>query len=132
MYRAISLVCLAAALSSCGNDKIDESLVQGSWKVGKGRCGQGIELRYYDGALSIQNESANTSVPVFKILSAERKGDEAWIQYLPVLTNKPSKVAEVVFRIDGDKYVGNRFFSGVELARIPGAQEVFTWTRCSV
>ncbi|CAN7682135.1 hypothetical protein [Rhizobium sp. LjRoot254] len=132
MYGKLLVASLAVLLCSCSENKIDESLVQGNWKVGKGRCGSGIELTYHDGSLSILNASTNEHVPVFEILSAERKGDEAWIQYRPVLTSKPAKVAEVVFRIDDKKYVGVRLFSGQEIAAIPGAQQAFTWTRCHV
>lgn len=132
MYRALVLSSIAVALCSCGDEKIDESLVKGIWKVGKGQCGQGVELSYHAGNLSIYNESADSRVPVYNILSAERKGDEVWIQFVPVLTNKPAEVADIVFRIDGDKYVGTRLFSGQSLTAIPGAQQAFTWTRCSV
>lgn len=132
MYGKLLVAGLAILLCSCSENKIDESLVQGNWTVGKGRCGSGIELTYHDRKLSILNASTNEYVPVFEILSAERKGDEAWIQYLPVLTNKPGKIADVVFRIDGKKYIGVRLFSGQEIAAIPGAQQAFTWTRCDV
>ena len=68
---------------------------------------------------------------ISQVISAKRKGDEAWIQLRSILADRrEDPVMTIVFRMEKKRYVAIRSFTDqrVEPPRDPALG--FVWTRC--
>jgi hypothetical protein len=128
--RRLSLMLLAAALSACSDNAIDESIVAGSWVIAGDNCsGSGAKLlRYEDGNLVGNNLGVHQ--PFFKILSAERRDKEVWIKVQSVLKG-PDDPIGIVFIENGEQLIGQRTFEGKDFSAKEAVVRTLTWTRCS-
>lgn len=91
-----------------------------------------MRFTYRERSMAVFDDSRGEFVPVYEIISAERRTDEAWVRFRATLSNQPDRVIEIVFHIDGNEYKGVRLFSGLDLSTNPESQKALTWTRCSV
>lgn len=138
MVRAVLVAFTSLLLVSSIDDKIDERLLKGTWVVGNFKCGSDMEFIYRDGMLG--NPIPKTHelyklgdfFPIHKVISAKRKGDEAWIQIRSILADRrEDPVYTLVFRIEKKKYVGIRSFTDQRVEE-PAFTQNWDWTRCDI
>lgn len=117
-------------LSGC-SDPVDETVISGNWVVAGDTCsGSGAKvLKYQDGNLVGNN--SGVIEPFFKIHSARRDGVDVRIEFQPVLARAPAEPIGIVFRVDGDKLVGQRTFDGRDFSGNKEFVDGLTWTRCN-
>jgi hypothetical protein len=137
MIRAILAAFTSLILISSSDDKIDESLLRGTWVWGNFQCGSDINIMYRDGMLG--NPIPKTHelykfgdfYPIYKVISAKRKGDEAWIQLRSILADRrEDPVVTIIFRMEKKKYVAIRSFTDQRVEALRDPAQNFVWTRC--
>lgn len=128
----VILVALAGLIQvSSVDDKIDVRLLSGTWVSGNHACGSDMELTYHDGYMSMPTSKPNEYFPVMQVISAERKGDEAWIYLRSAVADSPdSPASAIVYRIEATKFVALRQFSGEALPASPSGPQGYDWVRC--
>jgi hypothetical protein len=137
MLRAVLVAVASLILVSSSDDNIDESLLRGTWVVGSFRCGSDMEIIYRDGMLG--NAIPKTHelykfgdfFPILKIISAKRRGDEAWIQVRSILADRrEDPIYTTVFRIEKKKYIAIRSFTDQRVEEPKKPLQDRDWTRC--
>lgn len=138
MFRAILVTAASLILVPPSEDKIDESLLRGTWVWGKFECGSDVEFIYRDGMLGNPMPTKNESIKysdfygIHKVISAKRKGDEAWIKIRPLLADRrEDPTYTIIFRIENNKYVAIQSFTDQRLEERPTPLHDLDWTRCN-
>ena len=137
MIQALLFAFTGLILASSSGDKIDESLLRGTWVWGNFKCGSDMEIIYRDGMLG--NPIPKTHelfkfgdfFPIYKVISAKRRGDEARIQYRWILADRREHpVYTIVFRMEKKRYVAIRSFTDQRHEEPPTLLQDLNWTRC--
>lgn len=135
MMQAILVAFTGLILASSVTDDIDESLLRGTWAWGAAECGSDRQITYRDGMLgnpipeTHELHKHGDFYPIFKVVSAKRKGDEASIQFRSILSDN-GPVYAVLFRIEENRYVAIRASSTDPTENSDGQISYLSWKRC--
>lgn len=137
MFQVVLVAATSLLLASAGDDKIDENLLRGTWVAGNFKCGSDMEIIYRDGMLgnpipkTHELHKFDDFFPILKVISAKRRGDEAWIQVRSILADRREHpVYTTVFRIEKKKYVAIRVFTDQRVEEPQAPLHNSDWTRC--
>jgi hypothetical protein len=137
MSQALLVAFTGLILASSGGDRIDESLLRGTWVWGYFKCGSDMEIIYRDGMLgnpipkTHELSRSGDFFPIYKVISAKRRGDEARIQYRSILADRREyPVYTIIFRMEKQKYVAIRSFTDQRVEEPAMPLRDLDWTRC--
>jgi hypothetical protein len=137
MIQAIFFALTALFVASHSHDEIDESLLRGTWVAGDFKCGSDMEFIYRDGMIGSpipkthELYSYGDFYPIYKVISAKRRGGEAWIQVRSILADRrEDPVYTMIYRIEKNRYAFIRSFTDQRVEKLPDPRQNGDWIRC--
>jgi hypothetical protein len=134
-----TFIALAGLILVALNDhnKIDESLLRGTWVAGDFKCGSDMEFIYRDGMIGNPIPKTHEMYkygdfyPIYQVVSATRKGGQAWIAVRSTLADRhEDPVYTMIYRIEKNRYVFIRSFTDQRVEKFPDPRQNHDWVRC--